>query len=415
MPNSAENALTVSELNEYVRRLLAGDSLLRRCEVSGEISGFKRHWSGHLYFSLKDANARVQCVMFRQNAISLDFVPEDGMQVVVDASASVFVRDGNYQLYIERMRRGGQGELYVRFERLKAKLAQEGLFDPARKKVLPTFPHTIGIATSQTGAAVRDIIRVARRRNPNIGIILAPCSVQGDGAAQEIVRAIEKLNQNGESDVLLVGRGGGSIEDLWAFNEECVARAIAASKIPVISCVGHEIDFTIADFVADVRAATPSAAAELAVPERIQIQTQMDRLTTRLSEALERGQSVRRERLNALAQRSVMLYPERLILEPKKTILENDAQRVERAINQTLERARHQLGVYDSTLRTLNPLGVLERGYAVVSRENKIITQAQQVHEGDRMTIHFADGVSQVCAINGNEEGTNHGEEKNHV
>ena len=412
MLNETNRALSVSELNEYARRLLAGDPLLRNCEVTGEISGFKRHWSGHLYFSLKDANARVQCVMFRQNAMSLDFMPEDGMQVTVDASASIFVRDGSYQLYVERMRRSGQGELYVRFERLKAKLSAEGLFDPARKKPIPAFPRTIGIATSETGAAVRDMIRVARRRNPNVGIILAPCAVQGAGAAEDIVRAIQKLNQNGESDVLLVGRGGGSIEDLWAFNEEIVARAIANSKIPVISCVGHEIDFTIADFVADVRAATPSAAAELAVPERQQIQNQLNEFAFRLSGALERGQSARRERLEILIGRSAMLNPEKLILEPRRAIVNADAERTERAISRVLERARHQLGVSESALRTLNPAGVLERGYAIVSRGERVLTRADQIRAGDALAIRFADGTAYATGENGENA---HGEEENHV
>ena len=398
MLNETNRTLSVSELNEYARRLLAGDPLLRNCEVTGEISGFKRHWSGHLYFSLKDANARVQCVMFRQNATSLDFMPEDGMQVTVDASASIFVRDGSYQLYVERMRRSGQGELYIRFERLKAKLSAEGLFDPARKKSIPAFPRTIGIATSETGAAVRDMIRVARRRNPNVGIILAPCAVQGAGAAEDIVRAIQRLNQNGESEVLLVGRGGGSIEDLWAFNEEIVARAIANSRIPVISCVGHEIDFTIADFVADVRAATPSAAAELAVPERQQIQN--------------RGQFARRERLENLTGRSAMLNPEKLILEPRRAIVNADAEHAERAISRVLERAKHQLGISESALRTLNPAGVLERGYAIVSRGERVLTHANQIHAGDALAIRFADGTAYATVENGENA---HGEEKNHV
>lgn len=414
MLDQENRALTVSELNEYARRLLAGDPILRNCEVTGEISGFKRHWSGHLYFSLKDANARVQCVMFRQNAMSLDFIPEDGMQVTVDASASVFVRDGSYQLYIERMRRSGQGELYIRFERLKAKLAAEGLFDPARKKPIPAFPRILGIATSETGAAVRDMIRVARRRNPEIGILLAPCAVQGPGAAGEIVRAIERLNRNGESDVLLVGRGGGSIEDLWAFNEEAVARAIANSKIPVISCVGHEIDFTIADFVADMRAATPSAAAELAVPERDLLKAELDGLAGRLAAALRRGQSARRERLDSLMERGAMQFPDRLILQPRAMQLQTNAERASRAMQRMQERARHRLEVSENALRTLNPASVLERGYAIVSRNERIIERANQICMGDALTIQFADGAARAYAAGENGENA-HGEEENHV
>ena len=213
-------ALSVTELNEYARKLLAGDPLLRSLEVTGEISGYKRHYSGHRYFALKDEGARVQCVLFRQQAMALTFEPEDGMRVTVRASASIYPATGSFQLYVNAMRQAGQGDLYARFERLKQKLLAEGLFDPARKREIPAMPRVIGVVTSKTGAAIRDIIHVARRRNPNVGIIVSPCAVQGEGAAADIVRAIERLNQNGECDVLLVGRGGGSIEDLWAFNEE---------------------------------------------------------------------------------------------------------------------------------------------------------------------------------------------------
>lgn len=414
MQEQNNRALTVSELNEHARRLLAGDPLLRNCEVTGEITGFKRHWSGHLYFSLKDAAARVQCVMFRQNAMGLNFVPEDGMQVTVDASASIFVRDGSYQLYVEKMRKSGQGELYIQFERLKARLSAEGLFDPARKKPIPAFPRTIGIATSQTGAAVRDIIRVARRRNPGVGVILAPCSVQGAGAAEEIARAIEKLNRNGESDVLLVGRGGGSMEDLWAFNEEVVAQAIAASKIPVISCVGHEIDFTIADFVADMRAATPSAAAELAVPEKEQVQNRLNGFALRLSQALKRGQEARRERLNALVRHGILVYPQRQILQPRRILLNNNFECAQRAMVRLSERARHRLNVCENALRTLNPAGVLERGYAIVSRNEHLISRSNSVQTGDDLSIRFADGTvtAQVISENG---GSANGKKENHV
>ena len=299
-PDSAP--LSVSELNEYARKLLATDPLLRGLEVTGEISGYKHHYSGHRYFSLKDEAARVQCVMFRQSAVGLDFEPADGMRVTVRASASIFPRDGSFQLYVNGMKKAGQGDLYARFEKLKQKLLAEGLFDPARKRDIPQMPRVIGIATSQTGAAIRDIIQVARRRNPNVGILIAPCAVQGQDAAQEIVRAIEHLNTNGESDVILVGRGGGSIEDLWAFNEEIVARAIAASRIPVISCVGHEVDFTIADFVADLRAPTPSAAAELAVPELAALRADLNAVLRRLAGALQGGQRVRRLQLEKLTQ-----------------------------------------------------------------------------------------------------------------
>lgn len=274
----AEWTLSVSQLNEYVRRQLAGDPMLRSVRVEGEISGFKHHVSGHKYFTLKDDKARVQCVMFRQNALSLDFSPKEGMKVVATGSASLFVRDGAYQLYVESMREAGAGDLYREFERRKKKLADEGLFDPALKRPLPAFPRAIGVVTAPGGAAFWDIVRVCQARNPHVGIVLSPCAVQGDGAAEDIARAIARLNARSGVDVLLVGRGGGSIEDLWAFNEEVVARAIRASAIPVISCVGHEIDFTIADFAADARAATPSNAAELAVPVYAELVRAVDAL-----------------------------------------------------------------------------------------------------------------------------------------
>ena len=277
--------LSVEQLGEYVRRHLAGDPLLRAVRVRGELSGFKRHTSGHLYFAIKDEKARVQCVMFRQNALSLDFEPRDGQMVVVSGSASLYVASGAFQLYCQGMRREGAGELFLRFEALKEKLSREGLFDPARKRPLPLLPRRVGIVTSPTGAALRDMVRVARRRDPGVDILLCPAQVQGAAAAGEIVAALEALNRHGGCDVILVGRGGGSMEDLWPFNEEKVARAIAASRIPVVSCVGHETDFTIADFVADVRAATPSMAAELVVPVRSELLRGLDQLQARLNRA----------------------------------------------------------------------------------------------------------------------------------
>ena len=260
--------VSVTQLNEYVRRTLASDPMLRGLSLRGEISNFKRHTSGHLYFSLKDENARIACVMFRQHAFGLRMQPRDGMRVVLDGAVSLYAQGGQYQFYAESMRPDGVGDLYLRFEQLKAELEREGLFDPSLKKPLPLLPRTVGVVTSPTGAAVRDIVSVSSRRNPGVHLLLCPASVQGDSAAGEIVRAIKTLDRLPEVDVIIVGRGGGSIEELWAFNEEAVARAIFACRTPVVSAVGHETDFTIADFVADLRAPTPSAAAERAVPVR---------------------------------------------------------------------------------------------------------------------------------------------------
>ena len=385
-------ALSVSELNEYARRLLAGDPLLRGLEVTGEISGYKHHYSGHRYFSLKDASARVQCVMFRQSAMGLDFEPADGMQVTVRASASIFPRDGSFQLYVNAMRKAGQGDLYARFEALKRKLLAEGLFDPARKREIPRMPRIIGVATSRTGAAIRDIIQVARRRNPNVGIRVAPCAVQGAGAAQEIVRAIERLNENGESDVILVGRGGGSIEDLWAFNEEVVARAIAASRIPVISCVGHEVDFTISDFVADLRAPTPSAAAEMAVPELSALKQDLYQLLARLSGALQSAQRVRRLRLEKLTRSTALARPAQVMIEPRRLLLNHVVQRVSLAMPLVVLAQRHRLNALAASLRALDPAAVLDRGYAVVRQERGIVAGVGDVEASLPLQIEFADG-----------------------
>ena len=387
------STLTVSELNEYARRLLAVDPLLRNLEVTGEITGYKHHYSGHRYFSLKDESARVQCVMFRQSAQGLDFQPEDGMKVIVRGSASLFVRDGSYQVYVNSMRKAGQGDLFARFEALKKKLQAEGLFDPARRREIPFLPRIIGVATSETGAAIRDIIQIARRRNPNVGIVVAPCAVQGAGAAAEIVRAIERLNRFGGCDVLLVGRGGGSMEDLWAFNEEPVARAIAASRTPVISCVGHEIDFTIADFVADLRAPTPSAAAELAVPVLSELKASLDGVVGRMAQALETGQRLRRMKLERASSASSLRRPVETLIDPHRAALAQLTARMDRALPLTCQKARTRLDHTAASLRALNPGAVLERGYAIVSSERGIVNRADAVAVGDDIRIRMAGGT----------------------
>jgi len=391
-----ERSLSVSELNEYVRRLLASDGLLRNVEVTGEISGYKHHISGHRYFSLKDAGARVQCVMFRQNAMSLDFRPEDGMRVTVRASASLFPRDGSYQLYVNEMRKSGLGDLYLKFEALKEKLTREGLFDPAIKKEIPMMPKYIGIATSQTGAAIRDMIRVARRRNPNVGIIIAPCSVQGVEAAGEIVQALKKLNSDERADVILAGRGGGSIEDLWAFNEEIVARAIADSKIPVISCVGHETDFTIADFVADVRAATPSMAAEIAVPVVSELRRRLDASMRSLASAMSQGNRLRRAHLMRICASPVMRSPGQGLIENRRKKLLELSEAALKAQKMQLSRRRAEFEKLCAKLEALNPSGVLERGYACVRTSKGVVSSVQDLEAGMQISIRFRDGNAEA-------------------
>ena len=387
----ADSALSVSELNEYARRLLAGDPLLRALKVKGEITGFKRHFSGHLYFSIKDEAARVQCVMFRQNAQSLDFEPADGQMVVIEGGASLYAATGTYQIYCQSMHRAGAGALFLKFEALKKKLAEEGLFDPSLKKPLPLLPARVGIITSPTGAALRDMLRILRRRNPAVDILIAPCQVQGEGAAADIARALDRLNRHGGVDVILCGRGGGSIEDLWAFNEEVVARAIARSKIPVISCVGHETDFTIADFVADARAATPSMAAEMAAPVRQELLDALEGLRRRLARALGNRLVLNREKLARLSRG--LRAPEALLIRPRRDVLERLEMRMNLALERRTVSARGRLQLLMRALNGLNPDGVLSRGYALVKSDGKIITDAQGVKPGQDVTITLWKGA----------------------
>lgn len=433
----AEWTISVTQLNEYVRKMISGDPMLRSIKVRGEISGFKKHASGHLYFTLKDEGARVQCVMFRQHALYLNFVPRDGMKVVLTASASLYTQNGTYQLYAESMTQEGAGELYMRFEALKAKLSAEGLFDPSVKKPIPMLPQTIGVVTSRTGAVLRDIVRVAGRRNPHVNILLAAASVQGAGAAEEIVSAIDRLNEDGRADVILCGRGGGSIEDLWPFNEEIVARAIARSGIPVISCVGHETDFTIADFAADLRAPTPSAAAELAVPVLDELIGEVDVLAVRMTRALLGRQEILRSRLERLTASAALTDPKRTLIDERRrgadelfARLERGLQRAQdqrkstlrqetvrlmgarhllvtdsrrqkadalekrlcRALDRQMNDRRVQTETLSRMLDSLNPSNVLERGYAAVYVGGKAVSDSRAVGAGTKIDIRMRDG-----------------------
>ncbi len=414
----AEWAISVAQLNEYVRKLLSGDPMLREMRVRGEISGFKKHVSGHLYFTLKDEQARVQCVMFKQNALYLNFSPRDGMRVTVKASASLYAQSGAYQLYVDEMKEEGAGELYLRFEMLRQKLAAEGLFDPARKKPVPMLPKTIGVVTSRTGAVLRDIVRVAGRRNRRVNILLAASAVQGAPAAGEIVAAIEKLNRDGRADVILVGRGGGSIEDLWPFNEEIVARAIAASRIPVISCVGHETDFTIADFVADLRAPTPSAAAELAVPVLSDLENTLDVLSMRMLRALMGKEQLLRAQLERLTASPALSDPHRLIAERayqvdlitlrmRRALAAQTARterqagqlnaltvRLDAALTRSMETRHAQTDALARALAGLNPAAVMERGYAVIRSGGQTLSGVTGLTPGDLIEIRMKDGVA---------------------
>ncbi len=388
----AEFVLGVGQLNEYVRRQLAADPMLRAVRVRGEISGFKRHYSGHLYFALKDQDARVQCVMFRQSAMTLNFQPRDGMQVTVTANASLFVRDGSFQLYCDAMAAEGTGDLFQKFEQLKAKLMAEGLFDPSLKQPLPLAPKRIGVVTSTAGAALRDIIRVARRRNPGVSILVAAAAVQGPTAAQEIADALDRLNQYGCVDVILCGRGGGSIEDLWAFNEEVVARAIYRSNVPVVSCVGHETDFTIADFVADVRAATPSQATELAVPNRSELLYQLRSMRQAMDLAQSRRIELLRARILRLAASPVLSQPGQMLLASRREQLSRMTKRLHDAQSRRLDSAKNRFTLMARALSGLNPAAVLSRGYAVIEGPNGIAAQASELSLFDQIGIIMQGG-----------------------
>ena len=334
----------------------------------------------------------MQCVMFRQNALGLNFQPQDGMRVRVRASASLFPRDGSFQLYVSGMEKCGVGELYLRFEALKEKLSKEGLFDPAIKRELPAFPSCIGIVTSRTGAAIRDMIRIARRRNPNVEIVVAPCAVQGADAAGEIVEAIDRLNRDARAEVLLVGRGGGSIEDLWAFNEEIVARAIANSRIPVVSCVGHETDFTIADFVADLRAATPSMAAEVAVPVAAELRRNLRAAMGRVTAGLRQGNRLRRSELMRVCASGALRDPARALIRPRAEAVSALWERCRAAEEARSRDARNRLHRTGAKLDALNPSGVLERGYAYLTDGKSVLSSVAELAPGMRVDVRMRDG-----------------------
>lgn len=390
--------LSVSELNQYVGALLSADPILHNVHVRGEISGFKRHTSGHLYFSLKDATALVRCVMFRAQAYTLDFRPADGMQVILSGYASLYARDGAFQLYALSLEREGEGALYARFLKLKAELEAEGYFDPAHKRALPYLPSCVGIVTSETGAAIQDIWNVLGRRFPSMPIVLAPVRVQGAGAAEEIARAIRALNEKNACDVMIIGRGGGGIEDLLAFNEPVVARAVYESRIPVISAVGHETDFTIADFVADLRAPTPSAAAELVAPEEQACRDAVSEMERRLRYGLTASITKARGRIERLSASHAFSIPSERVREARVT-LDRYAERMLATVTSRLFESRGRLRSSMDRIDALNPLSVLSRGYAVISdSEGNTLTSAGLMTVGQSVTLRMQDG-SAVAGI----------------
>ena len=385
---------TPTQLNQYIKGRMDTDPILSKILVRGELSNYKMYPSGHHYFSLKDSEGTVRCVMFRGNAAALRFRPENGMQVIAAGRVSVFPRDGQYQLYCDRLTPEGAGELAVAFEQLKKKLAAEGLFDPARKKPLPRFPQKIALVTSVAGAAVRDMIRILGVRYPLAEVILVPVLVQGEGAAQDIAAALDLVNENRLSDIIITGRGGGSMEDLWAFNEECVARAISRSQIPVISAVGHEPDVTIADFVADVRASTPSNAAELAVPDQNDLYTRLGSVQEYLRKTAAGMLGAHRQGLTFLAQNPALQNPERYF-EGKRLLLDYQSQALTHALEQYVNQRRERLGRLAASLEAMSPLKVLGRGYTIAqTTQGQVVASVRQLAPGDLVHLKWSDGAA---------------------
>lgn len=388
------NPLTVTELNQYIKDLIDVNPPLSDIYIKGEISNFKAHSSGHFYFTLKDADSALKSVMFRSSAQKMEFMPENGMKVIAHGRISAFVRDGAYQLYADSMEPDGVGALYIAFEQLKRKLEGEGLFASERKKPLPKIPSVVGIVTSPTGAAVRDIINICRRRFSYARLVLYPALVQGPDAPVSVVRGIEYFNKTKSADVLIVGRGGGSVEDLWAFNTELVARAAAASEIPLISAVGHETDFTICDFVADRRAPTPSAAAEIAVPNTVELKQKFLNIISRERAVLQRTLEGYRQRLLRSSTSRVLRSPLNTIEDRRMAVLAL-ARRMEPAMQRELEKKRSALASAGGTLSALNPMAVLTRGFcAAFSSNGEIIRSVEHVKHGDEIAIQMADGTA---------------------
>lgn len=391
--------ITVTQLNKYVKDKFATDEYLNNVFIKGEISNFKHHYTGHMYFTLKDENSLVKCIMFKSATTTLNFTPKDGTKVLVLGTVAVYERDGVYQIYCKAMKEDGIGDLYKAYEELKNKLEAEGFFDKAHKKPIPFMPKTIGVLTSQTGSVIRDIINVSTRRNPNVHIRLLPVPVQGEGAGIKIAEAIELMNNKNLADVLILARGGGSLEDLWPFNEEVVAKSIYNSNIPIISAVGHETDFTIADFVADLRAPTPSAAAELAVTDVNELKNKINTYDKRCSMALEKKLELIRLKLEKTMKSSVFTDPLQKINE-NYIVLDKYIKSIENSIqNKSMEVKAGAMNLI-AKLDTLSPLKTLTRGYCIVeSDDNTIVKSASSLQKDDIVKMKFADGQKNAKII----------------
>jgi exodeoxyribonuclease VII large subunit len=387
------STLSVSELNEYVRKTLAVDPMLHNITITGEVSNFKQHPSGHWYFSLKDDKARISCVMFRQYNMLARTVPKDGMKLNLKGSVGLYSASGSYQFYAEQLEKRGTGELYEAYIKLKNKLTAEGLFDPARKIPLPMLPKTIGVATASSGAVLHDIFTVVNRRFPGTTILLRPCKVQGEGAAEDLTNAVLELSKASSVEVIIIGRGGGSLEDLWAFNDETLARTVAACKIPIISAVGHETDVTLCDFAADVRAATPSQAAEFAVPDKAALNQQIESLAFSLFKNCRSMKDQKENKLHMLCslleqyapQQKIKLYNENL---------QNIQSRMHLLSKSILDKKASRLQELKIQLDSINPENILKRGYVIVRKENDIVKSADDAL--GLMQLEFFDGTVSV-------------------
>ena len=387
------NPITVTDLNKYIKNKIDGDEMLNNVLVKGEISNFKNHYTGHMYFTLKDENSLIKCVMFKSYTTHLSFMPKDGMKVMVLGSVAVFERDGVYQIYAKAMKEDGLGSLYTAYEELKKKLEQEGLFAESHKKKIPFMPKTIGVLTSNTGAVIRDIINVSTRRNPGVHIRLCPVPVQGPGAAEKIAEGIKFMNENKLADVLIIGRGGGSLEDLWPFNEEIVARAIYDSELPIISAVGHETDFTIADFVADLRAPTPSAAAELAVANIDDVRETLKLYNNRYKVALKKKIELMRLSYEKCMARPAYKNPTQKINE-QYMVIDMKVKVLQNSMMLKLKEAKTSFVKETAKLDSLSPLKTLTRGYSIVTKQEsgKVIKSVDDLNSGEKVNLRLSDG-----------------------
>ena len=386
--------LTVSVINRYIKHKLDNDDNLQKVFVKGEISNFKAHSTGHLYFSIKDETSKINAIMFSSNASKLQFNPTDGTKVLISGRISVYEATGNYQIYVDDMQEDGLGNLYLEFEKLKKKLESEGLFDSKHKKAIPKYPEKIGVITANTGAAIKDILTTIKRRYPIAQVILFPSLVQGDNAANDIVRNIN-LASNYDLDVLIVGRGGGSIEDLWPFNEEIVARAIFNCNIPIISAVGHEIDFTIADFVSDLRAPTPTAAAEMAVPNLIDLNKYIKQLNIRLNETILKKINMQKLYLESYKNSYIIKNP-MILYENKKQRLDLVIEKLNANIILKLDNKRNELETIIDKLNLVNPLNVLKRGFNLAYKDEVIVTSTEKLKKNDILKLKFSSGLAKV-------------------